>query len=544
MNGSNLGVLYLLLGSASLLAPVLKADVSAPPKPPPPPAGYCSTIQGELSGDLEAFNVLLNVPPVWTPIPGAPTLHSANLQEADANTGPQLIGPYYLPNVLIQLQELKALGVDAILVPVGFPALYEPFFGSQAALQPYLTFYSQVAQAVKAAGLKLIVENAVLLSSDIETGWTNLPSFYGTLDWSQYMAARATQAATIAETMQPDYLILAEEPDNEAINTGQTNLNNPADAAQMIAGEISAVRASTFSSVQLGAGFGNWMPATGSSSLVAYLDAYVALPLDYLDYHIYPINTEKQVSLIGNALLIASLAAAAGKPVAVSEAWAWKMENSEWTKLPPDTFRSRDPFSFWGPLDGNFVQTMQALAKYTNMIYLSPEGPDYFFAYQTYGGTTANGGAANCTCTTTYCDSYDIIQTEEQVASTANLTAVYSTTGFGYSADLVNPPDTIPPATPANLTGSGGYTGSNLSWTASTDNVGVAGYNVYRCSPRALGQSCTAVLIANTTSTVYYDSGLTENTAYNYEVQAFDLANNNSPRSQTLSLQTFKAPTK
>ncbi len=530
------------LVAAALAAPVSKADVPAPPTPPPTPAGYCSTIYGELNGDLQAFNLLLKVPPVWTPIAGPPTLHSANLQEADANTGPQLIGPYYLPSVLIQLQELKALGADAILVPVGFPALYEPFFGSQAAVQPYLNFYSQVAQAVKAAGLKLIVENAVLLSSDIESGWPNLTSFYSTLDWNQYMAARATQAATLAETMQPDYLILAEEPDNEATNTGQTNLNNPIDAAQMISGEITAVRASSFPGVKLGAGFGNWMSANGPSSLVAYLDAYVALPLDYLDYHIYPINDEKEGNFIDNTLLIASLAAAAGKPVAVSEAWVWKMENSEWLVLSPDDYRGRDPFSFWGPLDDYFLQTMEALAKYTNMVYLSAEGPDYFFTYQTYGGTTANGGASNCTCTTTYCDSYDIIQTEEQLATMANLTAVYSATGFSYHTDLVDPPDTTPPSTPTSLSGTAGYTGTNLLWTASTDNVGVAGYNVYRCSPRALGQSCTGVWIANTTATTFNDSGLTENTPYNYQVQAFDLVNNNSGRSNTLSLQTFKSP--
>ena len=90
------------------------------------------------------------------------------------------------------------MGIQAVSVPIVFPVLYEPFFGSQAAYQPYLTFYSQVAQAVRAAGLKLIVDNEVLYSNDIAAGWTNMNAFYSTLTWPQYVTARAQMDATIA----------------------------------------------------------------------------------------------------------------------------------------------------------------------------------------------------------------------------------------------------------------------------------------------------------------------------------------------------------
>jgi len=514
--------------------------VPAPPTPPLPPAGYCSTIYGELSSDLQAFNTLLATPPTWTPVAGGPTLYAGTLQMADGNVGPSLSGPSYLPAVLIQLQELKALGIQAVTVPVGFPVLYEPFYGSQAKLQPYLTFYAQVGQAIHAAGLKIVADQEVLLSSDIEAGWTNLNAFYSTLTWPEYMAARATMAATVAQTMQPDYLVLAEEPDTEAAQTGQSNMNNPADAAQMIAGEIGAVQALNLPDIKLGAGIGSWLGNSPPNGLANYIDAYVALPLDYIDFHLYPINTEPQGSLIDNTLTIASMSAAAGKPVAVSQAWVWKMENSEWNVLTDSNFRGRNPFSFWAPLDAYFMQTMQALANYTQMVYMSPDGPDYLFTYQTYGGTAANGGAANCTCTTASCSDYDIVHTETSLANTANSLADYSTTGFSFSSQLVSPPDTIPPSVPSNLSGSAAYDEANFTWNASTDNVGVAGYNVYRCTPPAAGQPCAGVQIANTTSTAYVDSGLTSNTLYNYQVQAFDLANNNSPLSAVLSVQTLR----
>jgi hypothetical protein len=47
---------------------------------------------------------------------------------------------------------------------------------------------------------------------------------------------------------------------------------------------------------------------------------------------------------------------------------------------------------------------------------------------------------------------------------------------------------------------------------ASTDNVGVAGYNVYRCTPPTAGQPCTGIWIANSTLPSFNDTTLTTNT--------------------------------
>ena len=48
------------------------------------------------------------------------------------------------------------------------------------------------------------------------------------------------------------------------------------------------------------------------------------------------------------------------------------------------------------------------------------------------------------------------------------------------------PGDTQPPTDPSGLTATAaGATQINLSWTASTDNVGVTGYQVERCQGAA-----------------------------------------------------------
>jgi fibronectin type 3 domain-containing protein len=102
-------------------------------------------------------------------------------------------------------------------------------------------------------------------------------------------------------------------------------------------------------------------------------------------------------------------------------------------------------------------------------------------------------------------------------------------------------PDTQPPTTPATLTAAIISTSQiNLSWTASTDNVAVAGYQVQRCQ----GAGCsTFTQIAAPAGSTYNDTGLSSGTSYSYRVQAVDTASNVSPFSNTASATTLSPPT-
>ncbi len=88
--------------------------------------------------------------------------------------------------------------------------------------------------------------------------------------------------------------------------------------------------------------------------------------------------------------------------------------------------------------------------------------------------------------------------------------------------------DTQPPTVPTRLRGSVAGTTATLSWRASTDNVGVASYDVFRNSAK----------IGNTPSLTFTDSGLSPSTTYQYSVAARDAQNNVSSRSSSLSLST------
>lgn len=97
--------------------------------------------------------------------------------------------------------------------------------------------------------------------------------------------------------------------------------------------------------------------------------------------------------------------------------------------------------------------------------------------------------------------------------------------------------DTTAPTTPTNLTATPVSSSQiNLSWTASSDNVGVTGYRVYRCQ----GTTCTPTTQIGTTNiNSYSDTGLGENISYRYRVRAFDEAGNLSSYSGIASATTF-----
>ncbi|MEV0638349.1 cellulase family glycosylhydrolase [Streptomyces sp. NPDC050619] len=96
-----------------------------------------------------------------------------------------------------------------------------------------------------------------------------------------------------------------------------------------------------------------------------------------------------------------------------------------------------------------------------------------------------------------------------------------------------NPGDTQAPTTPGTPTASEvTATSVTLGWSAATDNVGVAGYDVVRVS----GTSETKVAASTTNSATV--TGLTADTAYTLAVYARDAAGNRSARSATVNVTT------
>jgi len=110
-----------------------------------------------------------------------------------------------------------------------------------------------------------------------------------------------------------------------------------------------------------------------------------------------------------------------------------------------------------------------------------------------------------------------------QVTSADSQEALHATsTNTTYVVnDTVPVSDAQPPTIPTGLAANANAQRVNLSWSASSDNVGVEGYRVYRGS----------VLIATTNDTAYSDRAGVSGVTYAYTVTAFDAANNVSAAS-------------
>ena len=93
--------------------------------------------------------------------------------------------------------------------------------------------------------------------------------------------------------------------------------------------------------------------------------------------------------------------------------------------------------------------------------------------------------------------------------------------------------DTSPPSTPSSLSATVVGTTVNLSWAASTDNIGVLRYNLYRGTSAGFTPSA-ANRIAQPVTTLYQDIGLAAGTYY-YKLTAEDAAGNVSPLSNEVS---------
>src|SRR5882762_9678204 len=144
-----------------------------------------------------------------------------------------------------------------------------------------------------------------------------------------------------------------------------------------------------------------------------------------------------------------------------------------------------------------------------------------------------NGVQIAMPATTTYADAgLSAATTYSYTVAARDAAGNISPYSASVSVTTASVADTTPPSTPTGLTGAAaGSTGVNLSWSASTDNVGVTGYIVRR----------NGVQIATPATTSYTDTGLSAATTYSYSVSARDAAGNISPNSASVSVTTASA---
>jgi chitodextrinase len=410
--------------------------------------------------------------------------------------GDRLLSPDRYAGVMIELDSLKATGVKAVNVQLYFPILYAGYYSSAAEHQKYVDFYKRLAVDVRARGMKFIARCSLLMSqqgfSTVNTG-----PYYQSLTLEQYKAGRISTILTVLDHIRPDYMIVLNEPDVEALQVGKPEIGSVSGSTDFLRAILAAVQATGIQGTSIGAGMGTW-----SSHYDEFIQSFLSTGINFLDLHVYPANRD----FLPRLIQAADLAQAAGKGMAISEAWLQKVADNEMGTLPVQTVFSRDGFSFWAPLDEKFLRALVKFSHYKKLLFFSPFWSQYFHAYIDYD-TVASLTPAEIT-------------SRAASASTSNLwEGKFTSTAVAYAQAIAVTPDVTSPGAPAGLTA---YTISNnsiqLTWTASTDNTGVAGYKVYR----------DGTLVGTTAYLFWQDIGLAANTTYTYTVAAYDIIGNTS----------------
>ncbi|MGA3094498.1 MAG: hypothetical protein ABSD79_03850 [Dehalococcoidales bacterium] len=413
--------------------------------PPPIPTLYQS-LYAQLQQYLEADNQLINTQ--WDGSEYAVN-YAAELLKADANAGPGILQSSTQQVMNEELDSEKSLGLKAITVQIGFP-IFEPGFyiasgqstvEAQNSVQNWLNYYQSIAQAIHSRGLKMIVESNPLLSSFISSQSSFNPgSYFQSIDFNTYKAKRSQHNIIVAQQIKPDYLLLQTEPDTDATNDFRSELNDPSQDVPMISQFVldleNAGIPSLHSSIQLGAGAGAWQPEWQQ-----YISGFAAIAgLDKLDTHIY--NLPPNINQIGEvqvAMKVADMAHAVGKGASISEFWAHKSTTVNpytGTGDPIIDVRARDLFSFWAPLDNQFLTVMAKLANFKRFDYVSAFGWYTWFNLIDYNSlTTPPVYPATSTSQNSTVDA-GIMTMQDQMASQALAEHQVSLTGKAYQSAI------------------------------------------------------------------------------------------------------------
>jgi hypothetical protein len=383
------------------------ADGYVPPATPP--AEYQATFD-ELSQTLTTFESQLDAS--WDGSVGDGRFAGA-LSVANGNKSAGLLSPSTWTNVLSMLDAYQAMGVKLIKLDVQYP-VFTPAFHTYLAAHPppaipgYTysvpnfigtpnSFYNKLAAEIRSRGLGLWIEYGTLFADYSPTPpgayFADMRTAGLAATQARYTSERSAESALIVSQLKPDYFSILEEPDTQAMNFGYFPGQVPifGDAAswrgfvQSAAAAIAA--AAPTGPTLLGAGIGVWDSET-------YIPELAGLPaLDYIDLHIYPLRSlttnylQKTLDYIDEVHSLAP-----GKFVTIGEAWTYKTSAAEVSAgIDFNTVFGRDVYSFWEPVDRQFLDVLFKLMHYKRVAAIMPYWATYYFKQLTYGDPSLNG---------------------------------------------------------------------------------------------------------------------------------------------------------
>ena len=330
--------------------------------PGPVPSEYQSQYT-QVQSEVSSFSKQVAKAPVHPS-----TIIGTELLAANGNIGTGLLVPGELSGVEAELDAFQTLGINAVTVDVSFPLL----LSSTPQSSQYLSYYEQVAQQIRLRNMVLSVEENPIFSG---TPLTSLSISYAGLTLASYASEQQAQAQLIVDDLQPEYLTILTEPDTFTDTLG-IDLDTPGAAVEVVNDELDGLRRGN---TAVGAGTGTWSDPAIDHELL------VQTSIDYLDVHVYPLGP----SAISNLTTDVQAATAAHKTLVMDETWLNKPTPTEGSgpSGAPEELKVKS-YSFWEPLDDQFVSAMVTYARSHGFAYVSLfDGARCFFGYLTWSPT-------------------------------------------------------------------------------------------------------------------------------------------------------------
>ena len=395
------------------------------------PAEHCQQLATYLA-DFQQTACSLGLPD-----PGYYPNYATILTFAGGNRGPDLLSEWNMQNIEVELDRLTEMGVNTIGINIAYPLLTPEFHtylnsvnsSYDKTVDDYIDFYEEVIAKSRARGLKVHIEQSIMLrdfsSVDPQPYFNIISALEPTAARTRQRQEMAQESYLIVTALAPDSLSLLGEPEtaNEAFGLIQGEpLATPAQWQAYLDLAVSLLPAHN---TRLGAGAGVWEDEE-------YIHLFASMPaLDFIDFHIFPARSA-QIDYFAEVISRADLVSSydSSKTITLGQAWLYKATADELgilSVISPEVL-SRDVFSYWEPLDSTFLELFNQVARAKQFETIIPWGAWYFFSYLDYaqaaGMTPAQRNLANQTAaynnmvdgvTTGTGDTYEAIATATNI---------------------------------------------------------------------------------------------------------------------------------
>jgi hypothetical protein len=315
----------------------------------------------QLRGQLAAFASQIPEPAT----PGS-VLRGAAWTAAGCDPVPTLLDEPRRQRAMRELDALQQVGVQLVTLEVCYPLLSEPFHDSRLTLE----HYANLANAVRMRGMRLLVRSRALPPTD---GSIVARRYYLHLPKQRYFSERYEEAKAVALALQPDFLTLVTDPQQDA-----------AGLKLSLRDWRGYLRKTT---AALHAQLGDFVPALGAgialSDSAELVDMLAAIPgLAYVELRVDRLATP-QDNLLPRLLSWPERIRTIdpGKRILIGAAWLYKASPQEAAVPPQLGIIARDVYSFWAPLDIEFLRVLMRVAHARNVEAVVVAQPRYFFAY-------------------------------------------------------------------------------------------------------------------------------------------------------------------